>query len=594
MEDTIPERTTDSEYDKEFLAKVRRWKSEGEEGMKLRWSKWQESIKQVKGEFPTDEQSRSKVRNRSKLFWRKTWATIWRLLATMYQIFLKEDSVKIEGRMGNDDDVVRGKLLTEMVKYRRDLMNKKGDLFVKFIWSILDILQLGTAVMKLRWVYNETRDEPEAVSYAPENVFFDPYATTQEDMKYIIFETYLAQEDLEEMGYENLDKIRATSKSDNLVTSARESSGSAIVKPPLSVDSNYYPKDGSGEMFGVVGFKKRYKTWEILWKERGKVVYAVTNEGHTVLKYPSKTPLEIYPAIIGSCLMEPHSLLGEGFPEPMSGPQESANATLNMRKDAVALALNPRYIVSRFAGVDLQSLVNAKLGGLIIANDVSGVVPERTIDVTQKAYVEAESDDLMMQEMSGITSQREGFVGSPGEKATVANIRYQESGTKLDLYAGIIAETFFKKFFFLLSYMIQKLETDKTVFRVANATLRKENPEHEDIWTINSFEADYIVQVGTDVLGKQQQINQAMMAMDKATASNAATFQLIQLGALPPNKATVFDTTKFMLDLLPLIGFKNVKDYTIQVQQPAQPSGEIAGIASPPRPQPIESEVMGG
>lgn len=595
MEDIIA-KVTRTDSDKDFLAQVKKWQSQGEEGMKLKWSKWQDSIKQVKGEFPLDEQSRSKVRNRSKIFWRKTWAIIWRILATMYQIFLKEDSLKIEGRMGNDDDVVRGKLLTEMVKYRRDIMNKEGDLFIKFVWSILDILQLGTAVIKLRWVYDSVNDGPEAISYAPENVFPDPYATTQRDMRYIIFETFLSKDELEEQGYENLDQIKAETKSGNVVTNAREGMRSNIIKPPLSVDSNYYPKDGSGEALGFMPSSSggRYRVWEVLWKKDGLIWYAVTNAGHTILKYPAQTSLEIYPCVIGSCLIEPHSFLGEGFPEPMAGPQASANATLNMRKDAVALALTPRYVVSRYAGVDLQSLVNAKVGGVIVANDVNGVVPERTTDVTQKAYIEADADDFMMQEMSGVTAQREGLISNPGEKATVANIRYQESGTKLDLYAGIIAETFFKKFYTLLAYMIQKFETNETVFRVANAALRNENPEHKETWTIDSFQADYIVQVGTDVLGKQQQINQAMMAMDRATASNAAIFQLIQVGALPKEKAIIFNTTRFMLDLLPLIGFKNIKDYIVEVQQPPMPVAGVPGIASAPKQPTMETGVMGG
>lgn len=576
-----------AERDKEFLTQVRRWKQDGEDGIKIRWSKWQENIKQVKGEFPLEESARSKVRGRSKLFWRKTWATVWRLLATMYQVFLKEDSVKIEGRMGTDKDVPRAKVLTEIVKYRVDLMNTKSDLFVKFIWSILDILQLGNAIGKIRWVKTETRDEPEFISYNPENAFFDPHATTQEDMKYIILETSLSMEDLRDAGFKNLEDCKPSSRMDNIVTAARESSGSSLIRPPLSADSNYYPPDGSGDRLGMTT-GKTYKVWEVLWKRAGKVFYTVTNEGHAILQYPMETPFEVYPVIIGNCLIEPHSLLGEGFPEPMSGPQDSANATLNMRKDAVALALAPHRIVSRYAGVDLQSLTNARVGGVTMVNDMNGVVTEQVSDVTQKAYIEVDSDDLMMQEMSGITAQREGLTAQAGEKATVANIRYQESGTKLDLYIGIIAETFFKKFYRLLAYMIQKFETNETAFRIANAQLREDDPDHPEIWTIDSFEADYIIRVGTDVLGKEKQVNQAMMAIDRATASNASIFQLIQLGVIPPDKAIIFDVTKFMGDLLPLIGFKNIKDYLLQLQPP-QPVGagaNVAGMPSPPRQTP--------
>jgi hypothetical protein len=256
--------------------------------------------------------------------------------------------------------------------------------------------------------------------------------------------------------------------------------------------------------------------------------------------------------------------MGEGFPEPLEGPQESANATLNMRKDAVALSLVPHRIVARYAGVDLESLINARVGGITLTDDVNAVREEDKRDVTSRAYLEVDADDQMMQEMSAVTQQRLGLPGQPGEKATVASIAQQESGTKLDLFIGIVAETFFRDFLFIgivaetffrdfytvLAHMIQKFETDLTVFRVANAKLN--NPV--EVLDIENFESDFIVKVGTPSVNRVTEIQQLFLAMDRMNISNQTALGFIQNGIT--ENVHIFNVTQVMAEVLPLISSK--------------------------------------
>ncbi len=579
MEDEILSVDAKAETEKEQLQLIGRWKTDSENQMRIRHQRWAKNIRLVKGIFEADEKSRSKVRNRSKIYWRKIWASNQRLLASMYQAFLKDpDAIKIEARL--ERNVARAKVLTEMVKYRRDVMYVKGGLFRKLMWSLLDIINLSDTIGKMRWIYTDNRDEPDFVAYPLEQVFPDPHATLKENSRYFIFENYLFYDELESNNYKNLDKVKPSAESENVLKHAREQN-QGVTRINLSENANYYPADGSGNK-DIKRPGLRFKVWEVLEKRKGKIWYTVTNESNVILQESQETPLEIYPIIMGSCLLLAHQFTGEGFPEPQEGPQESANATLNMRKDAVALTLAPHRIVSRYAGVDLQSLMNARVGGVTLVDDINGVKEEQLRDVTQKAYMEVESDDLMMQEMSGITNQRLGLPGSPGEKATVANISYTESGTKLDLFVGIVAETFFKDFFFLLAYMIQKFETDETVFSVANEKLIKEEPGMSEIYDIDDFQEQFTLQVGATNINKQLEIQQAMVAMDKATMANQVTTGLIQTGTLPPDKATVFDVAMFMNDLLPKIGFKNVQDYIIKLTPPQQPPGGMPGMPQTP------------
>jgi hypothetical protein len=274
---------------------------------------------------------------------------------------------------------------------------------------------------------------------------------------------------------------------------------------------------------------------------------------------------------MGTCLTEAHKLVGEGFPESMEGPQESFNHNLNARKDNVSLALNGMSVVSRYGGVDLQSLTNSRPGGIIMADDINAVRERQIPDVTQNAYMESSADEGMMQEVAGVTAQHLGL--GRNEKATVAQINQAEGGAKIDLYISIVGETFVRDFYSQLAYLIQRFETDEMVFRIANANLRQEGYEGEDIYDLD-FEADCIVNVGLGTVGRQQDIQMMSMAMDRAIMSNQATVALMQSGATPPvGGFKLIDTTAFMEDMLPKLGRKDLGRYFITVNPPPQPQG---------------------
>ena len=137
--------------------------------------------------FDAGEVSKSKVRGRSKLFYRKIWAISWRILASFYQIFLRDpDNFKIVGRDA-DKDNVRSKILHFIVKWRYDMMMRVDSLFIQFMWAFQDIINLGFCVGKFRWVLNEHEDKPEFILYPPEQVYHDMTTAIKEKKKYIMF-----------------------------------------------------------------------------------------------------------------------------------------------------------------------------------------------------------------------------------------------------------------------------------------------------------------------------------------------------------------------------------------------------------------------
>lgn len=536
--------------------------------------RWAKNLKLKFGIFSETKSNRSKVRNQDKIFFRKIWATEWRLLASFYNSFLRDpDSYKIEGR-DRLRDWYQAMILHEMVEYRRDKMMRLNSLFLKHIWAFQDIMDHGYCAGKMRWVYNENtgEDGPDYILYPPEQVYLDLRAETEDKMRFVIFENYMTKEEMEENKYENIEEAQPSSVPYNQVRAVRHN----IHKDPLTnYSENEYPAPGAFGEGTKSDSQKIYVVWECFYREDNEIKFMVTNETNCVLQKPEPSPYgnKRFPAVFGQCLTVAHRLIGEGFAEPLEGPQESYNYNLNMRKDNVALALNKHSIVSRYGGVDLQSLINSRAGGVTLVDDVNAIKEREVGDVTQSSYLEASADDMMMQEMSGINDAKQGR--EKAEKATVAQINYAEANAKIDLFIAIVAETYWKSFHSLLATLIQRFETDETIFRIANNKAREltQNifrPNEYDI----DFDADCSVKVGVGTMGREFEIKETMLAIDRAVMANQSQFQMVQAGVVNPQHVTFINISALMDDLFPKLGKKSTERYYIPAQPPPQPEAE--------------------
>ena len=567
--------------DQILLDRIGEWKGRAENDRSSYDSRWAKNLKLIKGIWPEDEVTRSKVRNRSKIFFRKIWATNWRLLASLYNAFFRDkETFRLDGR--GPEDVQPVGVLQEVVEYRKDRMMRRQHLFIKLLWSLMDILYFGVGIGKLRWVYGDNTDEPEFISYPPERVYMDLTAESPEKRKFLIFEDYMTREDMELMGYENLDEAEPVSLPSNSVRAVRFSQ---VGDPIQNAKSTEYPSPGRYSEGRQENVEARYVIWECFYMEKGKIKFCVTNQTKCFLKKPADNPFgDLYPDIFGTCLLEPHMLMGEGFAEPLEGPQESFNHNLNMRKDNVALALNRGTIVSRYGGVDLQSLINSRPGGITLADDVNAVKEREMQDVTRSSYQEALIDDAMSQEMSGVTPGKQGMGGE--EKATTAQINYTESNAKINLFIAIVGETFMKDFYYKLSRWVSMFETDETVIRVANSNWRQKSKIPEtaktagDINDVEDFDLDFdcIFNVGAGAVGTDMEIQQILLAMDRAITSNQNQLGLLQLMQGQQGEVKFFDTSKIMERLLPKIGFRDVDSYYFKVKPPPAPPPQ-GGVA---------------
>ena len=576
--------------DMEGINKLQGWKSESENNRSQYEDRWVKNMRLSKGIFNDTELQRSAVRKRSKIFFRKTWATVWRILASFHAAFLRDpDTFKIEGR-DTINDPLKAKVLQKMVEYRRDVMMRKNSLFIKFVWAFQNILNMGWTVGKLSWEYTDRKDGPVFKLYPNEQVYADFSAETPEDMRFIIFENYMTKDEMEDLGYDNVDKAQTMGPTSSRLRATRHLETRDPIQNP---GDNEYPSNGRYADEQKDTPSRKYRVYEVFYWEKGEIMFCVTDMDQLYFREPEESVYgDRFPIVMGTCLTEAHKLIGEGFPEVMEGPQESYNHNLNMRKDNLALVLNQQTIVSRYGGVDLQSLVNSRPGGVTLADDVNAVKERNIPDVTQSSYMEASADEGMMQETGGITPQHLGL--GKNEKATVAQINQTEGNAKIDLYIAIVGETFFRSFYSQLAYLIQQFETDEVVFRVANASLRDEGYEGEDIYDLG-FEADCIVNVGLGTVGRQQEIQTTMLAMDRVIMANQAMVGLASAGMVPPEGIRIFDPTAFMEDMLPLMGKKDLARYFMQMPQPTQPGGGGgAGSGGGPSPGNEANDLQAG
>lgn len=580
------------------LAMLKKWQAESQDNRTSYEYRWAKNIRLVKGLFDDAEMARSKVRGRSKLFFRKIWSNNIRLLASFQAAFLRDldSQFRVVGR-GAEDVEPKAKILQFMAEYRRDQMLRKNGLFTKFINSFLDMLETGVAPALMCWNYVKgKKDEPDFYSYPPEQVYPDFSAETTAEMRYCFFETFVSREKMIEDGYENIDEVQPATAPYNQVRAARNIN----FKDPLQnvVADTEYPSPGKyndGSKDNRYGGKQKYRIMRSFYVKDGKVMTCVTSGDFRVhhVKETESPYGDRMPVMLGRCLPIAHKLVGEGFPEVEEGAQESFNDTINRRKDNVALFMNRGTIVSRFGNVDLQSLLNSRPGGYTLADSPDAVKEREMGDITQSAYIEANSESDMMQELSGVMDSTLGKMRN--EKATSASINQAESSAKLDLFIAMIAETFMREFFSILVYMIQRFETDENIFRVANERYRQElakdgkpMPPGGYIMDVDDFDADIIIQIGPGTVSRDIEIKNGVMLMDRMIQSNQAMTALAQTGAMPKGGLKYFDVSTFAAaELAPKIGYKNIDKYIVNVQPPPPqpaPGGAPGGQGSAPSP----------
>lgn len=125
------------------------------------------------------------------------------------------------------------------------------------------------------------------------------------------------------------------------------------------------------------------------WRGEGPepVHFIVANEGTLVLAEPNPFWHGKPPYIKSQFIPVPGELYGIGIPRAIHSMQKRLNDLINQRNDNINLILNRMWKVHTLADVDLRRLESIP-GRFILTNDMNGIEPLPTPDVTASSYQE--------------------------------------------------------------------------------------------------------------------------------------------------------------------------------------------------------------
>lgn len=444
-----------------------------------------------------------------------------------------------------------------------------------------------------------------------EDVFFDRRATWKDYWKYPIVHRMRKNIDyLKRRGYKNLDDLKPTQTidgTDEIKTQRNKDSGSPFTMPSdvevVNQDEVYI-----------------YEIWDFidvnndgLLESCSYILAGDESAANRLIRdvkentLPYKTEGEDYnrsPIVMGQAFPESHKLMGKDLPEITEGLQRETNAIRNQRREAVALALRKPLLVNRGANIDLISLVNRRIGGIVQGDDIS---PSsiREMDVSDPTNSSMQESNRVDQDFYEVTSIPPDLLGMPSSNQTATGVtaHISNANKKITQIIRNLSETLFLPAFRMLLQLEQEYENDEFISMVTGRVLGWQLPK-DNIPSSKIIQGDFDLYVNIGI-NKQAQINKWMMLFDRGVQANQATAGLLQLGVVNPAEVHFVNTMKMYHKMLTIVGEKDVEGYmvgalpTLQTQmmstgQPMPPdsAGEKGTASQPTLPDQMGADML--
>jgi hypothetical protein len=259
------------------------------------------------------------------------------------------------------------------------------------------------------------------------------------------------------------------------------------------------------------------------------------------------------PFVAGRICTVENEFYGVGIPEMIESLQNELNDVRNARMDNVTLAMNKMFVATRSSDILKQfpdGVVPTEPGLIILSNEPEGIQQLPMTDVTQSSYADAKEIISNLETALGIYDYSKGAPGKSRETATgilslqeAANVRFKLMITEMAKMLADAAD-------FMVDLNEQYVNEEK-VFRLTSGVWQK----------IENIE---------DVIGRYDYI--PVGASMEGLSKYARLEQLLryrQVFSTNPD----FMISKFDLDLLDLLNFKNGAEYFMSMQQPQMPMG---------------------
>lgn len=565
--------------------------------------RWKDSNDLYDSNFKTEEENeRSDVLlGNNKLFIPKTYTHTQRILVDILEAFFfdPEEIVSVGTWQGVPEDHKR--MVKTLLNYR--LNSHPIDFYQEAYEASLDSIRNKIGVMKVFPKFSGKNNKgftPEMITLPFEDVFFESTATWKNyHQKTIIHRMLLPLDHLKRQKYKNLEMfepVQDPTGTDEIKSQRAEDQGSPFnlqsevqssdlvyvydVWTHLDMDGDDLLESANYLMGGDEGGPK----FVIRDAEENKLPYKIEGEDY------NRPPI-----VVGSAFPESHKMYGKDLPEIVEDLQRETNSLRNQRREAVALGLRPPTLVMRGSGVDLMSLVNRRIGGVVLGNDISSSsIREMDVkDATSGSYRESAVTDQDFFEATSISPNQLG-VSSPGEQSATESVALDANANKkIALIIKNLAQTLFVPAFKMLLRLEQEYESDEFLEKVAGRVLGVEFGTRDSVTgkiietsikkKRDIIQGDFELKVNVGI-NKQAQLNKWFLLMDRANQSNASTANMVQLGVVAPENAEFISISEIFDRVFPVLGEKDLQAFKIKAQPPPLQEGgtTVPGVASQP------------
>ena len=381
-------------------------------------------------------------------------------------------------------------------------------------------------------VYRDVRGEKRIKIYSgpmvevvpPEDFFCDPEARDIQEARFVIHRvkrtvSYLKKKEQEGI-YSNIDDVIESGTVSKGKTD--EDDDEAAMRATSSSRYSHYTSRND-----VQKARRKIDVWEwwgLLDVDDSGIAepYLVVIANNVIIRMErnpyahGEAPFEVMRPILDIFTMKGISMV-----DLVGEYQKAKTALMRQTLDNISFQNNQMWEVDETAGVDIDSLINPRPGGVVITNRLGAIKQITPAPLEQYAYQTMEFIQGQLEQRTGITRYNQGLDANTLNK-TASGIQsiMSASSQRIELIARVMAETGFRKLYKKMLMLNQQFIDQEIVIRVHGQPLEI---SPDDL--AGNF--DVSVDIGGATNKEQQEINQMMTVLNYSQI-------LLQLGVMVP------------------------------------------------------------
>lgn len=381
-------------------------------------------------------------------------------------------------------------------------------------------------------VYRDVRGEKRIKIYSgpmvevvpPEDFFCDPEARDIQEARFVIHRvkrtvSYLKKKEQEGI-YSNIDDVIESGTVSKGKTD--EDDDEAAMRATSSSRYSHYTSRND-----VQKARRKIDVWEwwgLLDVDDSGIAepYLVVIANNVIIRMErnpyahGEAPFEVMRPILDIFTMKGISMV-----DLVGEYQKAKTALMRQTLDNISFQNNQMWEVDETAGVDIDSLINPRPGGVVITNRLGAIKQITPAPLEQYAYQTMEFIQGQLEQRTGITRYNQGLDANTLNKtATGIQSIMSASSQRIELIARVMAETGFRKLYKKMLMLNQQFIDQEIVIRVHGQPLEI---SPDDL--AGNF--DVSVDIGGATNKEQQEINQMMTVLNYSQI-------LLQLGVMVP------------------------------------------------------------